>query len=305
MRKLIFAKKIIILSLLSCGTFLSGAEKIAIQRSADSDIQSIVIEKDSLIIKSKGKTYTFKLSDLLKDKTVQTPKPVPKNLKEAFKYNGEWYFFNALNNRRNRLCYLNNKIKSYKVFKKGDLLERVLYKGKYYARDLDKNIFRPDWEIKKDFSPHLIPAKQYLDALNNRIKSLNDKIEPARKAIKVLEDKISVTLAQLHAEQEYYNAFLRENNLTIKRIDKRGYIIKNSDKYNKKIREKLRFCFQRLQSRYEQMKKQEKELKNSISDLKSSEDELVRLLEFKKKIEPLYKKYVLNQKDVYLETISF
>ncbi len=303
MRKLLFAKKIIVLSLLSCGTFLSGAEKIAIQRSADSEIQSIVIEKDSLIIKSKGKIYTFKLSDLLKDKTVQTPNPVPKNLEDAFKYNGEWYFFNALNNRRNRLCH--TKKQAYKVFKKGDLLQRVLYKGKYYARDINKDIFLPDWEIKKDFSPHLIPAKQYLDALNNRIKSLNVKIELTRKAIKVLEDKISVTLAQLHAEQEYYNAFLRENDLTIKRIDKRGNIIKNSDKYNKKIREELRLRFQRLQSRYRQMKKQEKELKNSISDLKSPEDELVRLLEFKKKIEPLYKKYVLNNKDIYLGTISF
>jgi len=67
----------------------------------------------------------------------------------------------------------------------------------------------------------------------------------------------------------------------------------------------LRLRFQRLQSRYRQMKKQEKELKNSISDLKSPEDELVRLLEFKKKIEPLYKKYVLNNKDIYLGTISF
>jgi len=91
MRKLLFSKRIMIPALLSCCTFLSGTE--AIQGSANSDIESVVIEKDSLIIKSKGKIYTFKISDLLKDKSIQTQNPVPKNLKEAFKYNGELCFF--------------------------------------------------------------------------------------------------------------------------------------------------------------------------------------------------------------------
>jgi len=49
------------------------------------------------------------------------------------------------------------------------LLERVLYKEKYYARDLDKKIYEPHWEVKKDFSAHLIPSKQYIEYLANNI----------------------------------------------------------------------------------------------------------------------------------------
>jgi hypothetical protein len=286
MKELFFAKRFIILSLLSYCAFLSGAEKIAIQRSTDSDIQSIVIEKDFLLIKNKDKIYTFKLSELLKDKTVQTTRPTPKNLKEAFKYNGEWFFFNGLKNRRNRLCRF--KKGGYKVFKKGDLLQRVLYKGKYYARDIEKNIYLPDWEIKKDFSPHFIPARQYLEALDNTIRALQINI-------KATELKIPLALAQFNAIQKRYNIFLTINNITIKKIDKNGNItIKESNgQYSKKIKKELKLMYLKL-------KKEEEDIESLISSFKSSGEKLQKLFKLKQRLEAFYKKYALNQKDVYL-----
>ncbi len=275
-------KRNVILFLFSCCTFLSAAEKVVIERPADSEIQSIVIEEDSFIIKSKGKIYTFKFSDLLKDKSVQAKKPVPKNLEEAFKYNGEWCFFNFIPSKLNRLCYLDNNKNAYKVFKKGDLLERVLYKNKYYARDLSKNMYRPGWEIKQNFSPHLIPAQKYLDALDNKIRLL--KIE-----INTIEEKNSTALFLFKSEQESYNAFLTANNIIIKKIDSKGNIIikESSGKYSLKVQKELKH-------RYQQLQKQEEDMKAAISGLESSKDILKILEEFKRKLNVTYQKYVIN-----------
>jgi hypothetical protein len=276
-------RKITVLVLLLCCIFLSAAEKVVIQRSADSDIQSIVAEDDFLIIRSKGNIYTFKLSELLKDKTLQATRSVPKTLQEAFKYNRKWFFFNKISSKRNRLCYLNNKKKSYKVFKQGDLLERVLYKNKYYARDLDKNIFRPDWEIKKDFSPHFIPATQYLEALDDAIRSLQMKI-------KLLELKIPMALSLFETTRRRYNAFLTVNNITIVKRDRKGNIttIESNGKYSRKIKKELTIL-------YENLKKEEEEFKRLTESFSSSFDKLEKLFELKKKLDASYRKYVLKQ----------
>jgi len=278
-------KKSIVLVLLSCCAFLYGSEKVVIERSIDSGIESIAVENDFLIIRNKGKAYTFKIPDLLKDKSLQSKlqKTVPKNIEEAFKYNSKWFFFNKISSKRNRLCYLNNKKKSYKVFKQGDLLERVLYKNKYYARDLDKNIFRPDWEIKKDFSPHFIPAKQYLEALYRKIRLLQIKT-------KVLEFKIPMTLSLFNTTRRRYNVFLTINNITVVTKDRKGNItIKSSNgKYSKKIKRELKLL-------YDNLKQEEDELKRLTESFSHSGEELDRLFKLKEKLEFLYRKYVLKE----------
>ena len=274
----IFAALLFIL----CCVLLSAAEKVVIERSANSKIQSITVDDDSLTIKSHGKTYKFEFSELLNDKTVQSPKPVPKNLEEAFKYNGEWCFFNVVPSMRNRLCYLSNPKRAYKVFRKGALLQRVLYKKKYYARDLSKNIYRPDWEIKADFSPHLITAKKYLDALANKIRLADLKI-------KRVEEKIPIALSLLKSKHRSYNSFLRANNIVIRKIDRRGNVIiqESSGRHSSKIKKEL-------QELYEELQKQEKEVKDTNAELESLKISLQQLLEFKRKLDAAYQKYAVN-----------
>ena len=276
-------KKIIVLVLLSCCTFLFANEKVVIEREADSEIQSITVEKDVLIIKSKGKTYTFKFSEILKDKSVKATAKVPKNLEEAFAVNGKWFFFNAPRNKRNRFCYLNNKKEAYKVFSEGTLFKRVLYKTKYYARDLNKIIYRPDWEMKTDFSPHLIPAGQYIYALNNAIRTLQRKIT-------AMELEIPLAIAQFNTAQKHYNIFLTVNNITIKKIDKRSNIIikESNGKYDRKIKKELKLMHQNLEKQKDNMEK-------LILSLNSSEAEMQKLLKLKEKVDFLYKKHVLKQ----------
>jgi uncharacterized protein YaiI (UPF0178 family) len=253
-----------------------------IERPENSEIQSITVNDDSLTIKSRGKTYKFEFSELLSDKTAQSPKPVPKNLEEAFKYNGEWCFFNFTPGMLNRLCYLSNPKKSYKVFGKGALLQRVLYKNKYYARDLSKNIYRPDWGIKEDFSPYLIPAKKYLDALNN-------KIHLTQVEINTIEQKISADLLMLKSEQESYDVFLTANSIIIKKIDKRGNIIikDSSVKHNSNIQKELR-------NRYQQIQKREEGLKAANSKMEALKKSLKILQQFRQRLEKVYQKYAVN-----------
>ena len=270
-------KKIIVLVLLSCCTFLFGAEKVVIERKADSEIQSIVVEKDSLTIKSKGKTYTFKFSELLKDKTVEIKavKTVPKNLSEAFKYNGQWFFFNA--SRR----MFRFKQKGQKIFRRDELLERVLYKNKYYVRDLNKDIFLPDWKIKKDSSQHFIPAKQYIEYLDNQIKSL-------KTTIIMLERKNFRAKNIIRTYREKYILLLKNNNLTITMLDKNGNIIrkkKTKNQYSSELKFQLRHY-------YKNIKAEEKDLKSSKKRLKSLKNKLANLQKLKQKVDILYRKYV-------------
>lgn len=277
----------ILLFLFTGCVFLSAAEKVVIERSQDSEIQSIMVNENSLVIKSKGKIYTFELLELLKDKGVQSQNPAPKNLEEAFKYNGEWCFFNFVPAMRNRLCYLSNPKQSYKVFKKGALLQRVLYNNKYYARDLSKNIYRPDWEMKTDFSPHLIPARQYLDALENKIRLANIEID-------AIEKNLPMLLTLLKSKQRGYKSFLSANNLVIKKIDHKGNIIiqENSGRYSSKIKKEL-------QQLYQEMQEREEEVKNTTEKLDSLKKSLKQLLEFKRKLDTAYNKYIVNgSKDV-------
>lgn len=280
---------------IACCGLLSASEKVVIERSPDSEIQSITVDEDSLTIKSKGKIYTFEFSELLKDESMQHQKgesvqsstPAPKNLEEAFKYNGEWCFFNFVPSMRNRLCYLSNPKQSYKVFQKGNLLQRVLYKNKYYARDLNKTIYRPDWEIKADFSPHLVPAKQYLEALDNKIRLENVEIE-------AIEKKIPMLLALLKSKQRGYKSFMTANNIVIKKIDHKGNVIiqENSGRYSSKIKKELQQLYQEVQER-------EEEVKNASARLESAKMSLQQMLEFKRKLDTLYQKYAVNgSKDV-------
>lgn len=287
MKKLLLVRRVIVLSLVSCSTFLYGAEKTTVQNSTNPDIQSIVLEKDNLIIKSKGKIYTFKLSELLKEKTTKLEaskikKPAPKNLKEAFKYNGEWCFFNAPKSKLNRLNYI--KKRGYKVFKEGNLLEKILYKNKYYARDLSKNIYQPIWGMKKDFSPHLIPAKQYIESLDNKIKLLEIDIPK-------LKQKLSQSQNSVKYELRRYLAFAERHNIKTTITTKNGTTItrESSGKFSSKIKSQLR-------DYKKSIKKQESNIKNMTRKVKRFEYKLRDLLKFKFKIEALYKQHAINQK---------
>ena len=270
----------IIMFLFLCCAFLSAAEKVVIERLENSEIQSITVNGDSLILKSNGKNYTFKFSELLSGKTVQAKKPVPKNLEEAFKYNSEWCFFNVVPSMRNRLCYMNNAKQSYRVFRRTTLLERVLYKNKYYARDLNKNIYRPDWGTKANFSPYLVPAKQYIKSLDNKIKSLEE-------TTKKIEQKISEDSATVKANREKYIVFLQNNNLATTMIDKNGNIIEkqSSGIYTAKIKSQLRIY-------YKNIKSLERDIKKSTLNLSRLKSQLSNLIKLKLRSDALYKKYV-------------
>lgn len=275
MRKLLFVREVIVLVLLSCCTFLYGAEKATIQNSTNPDIQSIVLKKDNLIIKSKGKVYTFKLSELLKYK-----KTVPQNLDEAFKYNGKWYFSKTRPSSRHRLQYV--KGNKYRIFKDYELFLLVSYKEKQYFRDTNKNVYKPYWEMKNDSCSQFIPAKEYIEYLGSKIKLLKE-------TIKNLETKISKNEYTVKADREKYINFLKQNNYETVKTDKNGNVFttKNSNKYDKKIKKEL--------NRYERnIKKQEKTLRNLIKSLNNLPSRLQSLQALKLKLENLYKLYAIN-----------
>ncbi len=264
-------KKNAILALFSCCILLSGTE--IIQRSANSDIESIVVEKDNLIIKSKGKTYIFKFSELLKTKNTGAKNPSPQNIKEAFKYNGEWCFFTIPKSKNNRLKYI--KELRYNVFVEGELLERVLYKGKYYARDLNKKIYEPHWEVKKDFSLRLVNAKQYFERLNIREKTL-------KKTIQKLEQKIPSDKKTIKADREKYIIFLKNNSI-ITKVDNDGNTIgsQGSGLPTAKLRRQLRIYNKNIRN-------SEKQLKRSIRRLASFKSQLRRLQRLQCQTKSLY-----------------
>jgi hypothetical protein len=194
---------------------------------------------------------------------------VPENLKKEFNSNGEWCFFCAPKLARNRLRYFTKN--SYKIFHEGDLLEKVLYKKKYYARDLSKNIYKPHWEMKKDLSKHLIPAKQYID-------SLNDKIKLLEKTVQESKQKLSTAQNTLKADQKRYDHYLCYKKYKAGR-GKFSSVIKSKLRYYKKL-----------------VKKEEKGLKKLAGHLKSSKNKLRDTKKFKVKTEALYKQYVIAKK---------
>ncbi len=281
MRKLLLPKRVMILALLSCCTFLSGTEVIL--HSTDSDIESIVVEKDNLIIKSKGKTYTFKFSELLKTKNTEAKNPSPQNIKEAFKYNGEWCFFTIPKSKNNRLKYI--KELRYNVFGEGELLERVLYKGKYYARDLNKKIYEPHWEVKKDFSLCLINAKQYFEYLNIREKTLKETIQK-------LEQKMPNDEKAIKADREKYIIFLKDNSITTTMINKNGSIItsQGSAGPSAKLRKQLRIY-------YKNIRNSEKLLKYSMRRLAAFKSKLRSLQRLQCQTKALYTQYVTSNQN--------
>jgi hypothetical protein len=194
---------------------------------------------------------------------------VPEDLKKEFNSNGEWCFFYAPKSARNRLKYFTKNY--YKIFHEGDLLEKVLYKNKYYARDLSKNIYKPHWEMKKDFSPHFIPAKQYIDSLNGKIKLLE-------KAIQESKQKLSNAQATLKADQKRYNHYLCYKKYKTGR-GKFSSVIKSKLRYYKKL-----------------VKNEENDIKTFARNLKNSENRLRDTKKFKVKTEALYKQYVIAKK---------
>jgi hypothetical protein len=280
MKKLFFTA----LYLFVCCTFLPAAEKVIIERAADSEIQSIVVEKDILIIRSRGKTYNFKFSELLKDKSIQiskTKKISPKNLKEAFTINGQWCFF-RLSKNNNRLKRI--KELKYDVFHDGDFFQKVLFNEKYYARSLDKKIYEPHWEVKKDFSSHLIPAKIY-------IKYLDNNIELFKKALQKLELKIPEVANVIKADREKYILFLKNNSLTTVTEPNGNVTTQQSSGGlpSAKLRRQLRLY-------YKNIKTQEKNLKYTTRRLRCLKNKLNYTLQLKLKSEASYKKYAYASK---------
>lgn len=213
-------KKNIVLVLLSCCTFLHGAEKL--------------------------------------DKT---------KLGEMFTKNGQWCFFTTQDSKYNRLTYVDKN--KYKICKEGDLFKKISYKGKDYARDLNKQIYRPHWQMKEGFNSHLIPVKKYIRLLDNKIKSTKKDIQKSK-----LE--VSKTQRSLEYSQKKYEKM---------------------SEYKKHTTHKTRFG-SRARALAEVHKDRIKNYKKDIDDfnkkLKNSENALNEQKAFKTKIKALYKKYAIN-----------
>jgi hypothetical protein len=215
-----FAKKIIVLSLVSCCAFLSFAGKIKAPPKAE--------------------------------------------LEKAFKANGEWCFFTIPKSSSNRMTYFNKN--RYKICKEGDLFKKVIYKNKYYARDLKNNIYKPHWQMKKDFSTQLIPAEKYTKFLDNKIKS-------SEKTIKDLKQKVSEGQIKLDYNEERYNHYKSYRKYKV------GY-----RNYSSVIKSKLKYYKKTLKQQQDIMKKLTRNLNNSEKKLKTQQTS-------KTKAETLYKKY--------------
>ena len=258
-----------------------AAGKLILEGPAGSNIESIEIEKDNLLLKSKGKTYTFKFSELIKDKIAPTAKISPKNLDEALKYNGEWYFFKQKRKSLNVLKYAEKS--GFKTLKNGDLLKRVQYKGKYYARDLENNIYLPHREIKSDFSPHLVPAKAYIKYIDDAVKQLEQRIKEA-------EYKVTDTENTVRYYREQYITFLTKNNLTTSMIDQNGNVVTSgsSGRFTGKLKSELRrYC--------KDLKEREKVMKASVNNLDVLKSSLRSGQRLQKKIHDLYIQYVISK----------
>lgn len=278
-----FKKAVLICSTLTT-LYASAQESVTIVRPKGSEIESITVKGNDLILKSKNRKYQFKLTELIDrpEFKMKVKKVIPKSVDEAFKYYGKWYFFNAPKNLRCRLNYRHKP--GYKTFKEGELLQRTFFKGKYYARDLDKTTYVPTFEIKNDFRPHLIPANDYVKQVADHIKAIKDKIAELKKDIPKAE-------IALKADHNFYLEMLTKNNLTIESIDKKGNIIKSGStgEYSSKIRKELRNC-------YKDLKKKGKAIKAAQQTLVLLKNNLAHALDFQKKIKILYDKHVAPKK---------
>ena len=194
---------------------------------------------------------------------------VPEGLKTEFDSKGEWCFFTIPKSGANRLAYFDKN--KYKLFKEGDLLKKVSYEDKYYARDLSKKIYKPYWGMEKDFSTHLVSAKQYINSLDNKIKS-------SKATIKDLKQKIADGEVKLDYNKERYNHYKSYKKY-------RSY----SNNYRSVIKSKLKYYKKTL-------KQQKSVMKKLTGNLRRSKTKLQDTLKFKTKTETLYKKYVIAKK---------
>jgi hypothetical protein len=271
MRKLLFFQSFTVLAVFTFAPLTSVAERVVIERPEGSEIKSIEIDDDLLIIKSKNKTHKFKLTELINSssKKIETVNKEPANLQEAFEFNGELCIFQGQDAGSNSLKYLNKYSK--KPFKTGDFFQRVSYKGKYYARDSKGSIYEPHWEVGKNFSPYLMPAKLYVKSIEKRIELLKNRIKDKSKQLDkskgLLEDK-----------REKYIAFLTDNNITTTMVDENGNIIRqrNSGDYDNKIKSALRRYYRSLRELEGNVKDSEKEFRRMKSQLSGLQDLMVK-----------------------------
>jgi hypothetical protein len=277
-------KKIVFLLLIACAAFIAQADKVTIERPENPDIDLIVIEDDTLTVKSRGKNYTFKFSELLEDKSksVEAKKSDPETLEEAFETNGEWCFFRFQKSGANVLRYLNKN--ANEAFQEGELLQKVLYKNKYYARDLKKNIYVPHWEVKPDFSVRLMPAEEYIQMLGKQIEQGKENIKKLGKAIPQAEKMIK-------ADRKKFIQFLKANNITETTTDKDGNVIvkeTNSATFGSKLTKQLRL--------YDKdMRTQESKLKSLIQRRSNYRYQVNKLQKLKQNSEELYKRYAVSK----------
>ena len=191
-----------------------------------------------------------------------------KELEAAFEANGQWCFFKALKSKYNRLTYVDKN--QYKVCKEGELLQKVKYNNKYYARDLNRNIYKPHWQMKKDFGPHLLPADKYIDSLNNKINLLGETILKSKK-------KLSSDQKALKYEQKKYNKWLGYKKY------KTGH-----GSFSKKVKAKLKDYKKSIEQKQDDIEK-------LTSNLKKTENELKEFKKSKTQAEALYKKYAAGK----------
>ncbi len=253
-------------------TVVSASEKVEITRPESSKIQKIIIDDDILSLKTKDKIYTFKLSDLVKQ---------PNN-PQTSKSTKDWCFFVEKKGNSNNFQYVG--MNRRKVFHTGDLVVRFKKNNKFYVRDLDNNIFAPTWEVSKDFSSHLVPAPKFIDHLNNKINSTQQQIHSITRDLSNNEKKMK-------QERERYISYLQTNNIDETTItDSKGRIIsiKNSGKYDSKIRKQLREFYNSLRD----LERENNKLKDHLNSLSS---QLNSLSKFKKKIDMRYTANVLSQ----------
>ena len=276
MRKLFWHSGIIAVVLM-LGTNLAKAEKITIEQSENPDIEKITIDNDILTIKTKDQELHFKLSELVEKTSQAKPNPTPKNLTEAFAFNGKWYFFDNKDNTLNRLQYAyRNK---YKVFKEGELLQEVTYKGKSYARDLKGNVFIPHWEINNDFDTHLVPATKYINKLKKALESYKKKFSE-------INTKITNIKKSIKEDRKQYIKLLQTNNLSTTMVDSNGNIITtyNSQQHSLELKRQLRLYNKNIKKQEHELSQCEKQFKFMKSNINRFEKQL-------RNLESLYQQY--------------
>lgn len=191
-----------------------------------------------------------------------------KKLEGAFSKKGQWCFFTTEKSKTNRITYVDKN--AYKICREGDLFKKILYKDKYYAMDLNKNIYRPHWQMEQNFNSHLIPAPKY-------IKSLNSKLKSSKKSIKELKQKISKYEDNLKYSKEKYEK--------LSSLKKYGA----GRRYGSKINARQKY-------HKEKIKTYEDSIEDSTKNLKYLEKQFAAMEAAKSKTIALYKKYLKTGK---------